>query len=268
MESTMRRHFLLNKIVIAVIMALGLAAPRASAQEANAPIGFDALTLTVEIAGRRFLSLEPIPMRLSLENRTGQPIVGHTLLRFASGRARLLVRPEGAEAYSVDDLSALSPPIRVNGHAIQPGERHEATDLLALGLDKIFPAPGRYQIHIVIAGPDQNRSVELRSNAISIQIDAPTGLDLAARTFIESTGAARHFLSGLSDDKLDPDFEQFAAQFADTVYGGYANLILGGRKLARGEYDRARTCLSRAAANANSWVASEATNRLKRLPRQ
>ena len=136
----MRRHFVLTLIGLAVMMMLGLNASTLGAQEVNAPIGFDALTLTLEIpGGRRFLSLEPIPVRLMLENRTGQPIFGHAALKFFSGRARLLVQPDGSAAYRVSDLSPISGPSHLKGQTIQPGARYEATDVLALGLDKIFP---------------------------------------------------------------------------------------------------------------------------------
>ena len=114
-ESTICIHLVLLRIVLAIVV-LGFTAATLSAQQANAPLGFDAMTLRLEIpGGRRFLSLEPIPVRLLLENRTGQPIFGHALLRFFSGRARLLVQPDGSAAYRIDDLTLLSGPPDLNG---------------------------------------------------------------------------------------------------------------------------------------------------------
>ena len=107
---------------------------------------------------------------------------------------------------------------------------------MAVGLDKIFPAPGRYRIQIAIAGPDRHlKSRGTIERRWKIEIEEPTGFDQAARTYIEATGAAR-FLTGYRPDNLVSAFEAFAAQFADTAYGGYANLILAGRK----QHDKAR----------------------------
>ena len=73
-ESTICIHLVLLRIVLAIVV-LGFTAATLSAQQANAPLGFDAMTLRLEIpGGRLFLSLEPIPVRLLLENRTGRPM--------------------------------------------------------------------------------------------------------------------------------------------------------------------------------------------------
>ena len=215
----------------------------------------------------RFLNLEPLPMRLVLENRTQGTVIGHRNLSFdRGGRLRLLVQPDGFEAYSVGDLTLIRAPMYVGVGPIQPAARYEETQTLAVGLDKMFPAPGQYRLQVVLAGSDPRGADEVRSNVVAIDIERPTGLDDAALTYIEATGAARYFLTGLSDEKVD--LEQFTAQFADTVYGGYANLILAERKIARGEYDEARGRLSHAAANSNSRVAAPAAARLTRLLRQ
>ena len=262
----MRRYLVLIRIVVAVAV-LALTASTLNAEESRAPIGFNALTLTIEIPSRHFLSLEPIPVRLVLENRTGQPVMGHTILRFYSGRARLLVQPDRAQAYTVDDLSALSAPMAIGGQTIQPGERHEVTDVLAIGLDRMFSGPGNYRFQVVLAGPD--RRVEVRSNVVSIRIREATGLDEAARAYIVATGAARYFLTSMpGDDDSYSHLEEFAALFPDTAYAGYADLILGEAHVAREEHDGARVFLSRAAANANFPLAAHAAQRLQGVPRQ
>ena len=100
-ESTMRRHFVLTLIGLAVMMMLGLNASTLGAQEVNAPIGFDALTLTLEIpGGRRFLSLEPIPVRPDAREPDGAT-------DFRSRRSQVLQRT-GTAARPTGRLGSLS----------------------------------------------------------------------------------------------------------------------------------------------------------------
>ena len=95
----------------------------------------------------------------------------------------------------------------------------------------------------------------------------PTGLEQAARTYIERTGAADYLFSGLMDNDLRSHLEEIALTFPDTSYGDYANLILG-EYLAREDDDRARIYLPAGATRRDFPLAHRAAQALARFQRK
>jgi hypothetical protein len=216
---------------------------------AQAPLSdFSTLAYTVGVPDRKFVVLEPIPLTLRVENRTGRPVTGHTLIDFASRRTTLVVQPEGSGAYEFKNLSlGMGGLVDPTPTIVQPGETHAVDELLTLGLDKAFPKPGRYSIQFVL----HNGKDGLRSNVVLIELRAPGGLEQAAQQHMESTGAAGRFFAGPVDDHFETRLVEVAANFGETPYGDYANLFLGERSLGRRDYERARAHLSRVATKAD-----------------
>lgn len=212
---------------------------------AQAAATFERLTFVVSVPDRQFLVFEPIPLILRLENHSGEPITGHTLLEFAAGLTTMLVQPDGAGAYEVAPLS-LGAGILEPGSTIVPaGKRHQVEELLTLGLDRAFPQPGRYVVQFILHSRDWKE--EVRSNVVPIVVRVPDALEQTAQDYMQSTGAAGRFFTGLLDDDFDQRQTEVALNFANTAYADYANFFLGGRSLGLRDYERARAHLSRVA---------------------
>lgn len=236
--------------------------------KAQAPLSqnrFTSLTLTLSIPARSFLLLEPVPLVLSLENRTREPIVGHTALGFNEWHLEVVIHPPDLPAYRVEQLSSIAIRIAVSPVTLPPGYRQVSTEPLTLKLGKVFPVPGKYGIQAVLHGLDGG---QIRSNIASIQVIQPAGLDRLAHRFLTDSGKADYFFDApgiASDDVVYVEYEMFARAYQGTPYGDYANLALGRLHEARKEVDIAREFFSNVTKrNEYAWrMAVEALARLR-----
>src|SRR5688572_3454327 len=101
--------------------------------------GFTSLTFTLSIPARPFLLLEPVPLTLSLENRTREPIVGHTLLGFNQQHLEVLIHPSGLPVYPVEQLSSIVIRSGFSPVTLPPGYRQVSTEPLTVKLRQVFP---------------------------------------------------------------------------------------------------------------------------------
>lgn len=244
-----------------VLIALGAGLTAQNSQV----LGFEALTLTLTVPDRQFLVLEPIPVAMRLENRTGRNVVGHSVLEFASGRTTIMIQPEGGSAYRVEQLSVLSELVGVHPRVIRPGEAREITELLDVGLHEILPQPGRYRVQAFVAGIDPGDIV--RSNVVTITLREPDAIEQAAQDYIRSTDSARYLFTGLAKDPLYTHLQEVATLFGDTVFGDYASLRLGEIDAARGNDASARAYLLKVSKKRGFPLASRALQTLEKLQR-
>ena len=251
-----------------VAVALITGASRAGSQERTDVGSFRELTLSLTVAERTFLVLEPIPLTLRLANHTGRDAYGHPALQFSAGRVEIRIQPEGRGASRVQQLSVTPELVGVRPGIFRPGEAHQVTELLEVDLDKILPRPGRYSIQAVLTGTDSNDVVV--SNVATIVLREPTATEHLAQDFIKGSGAARYFFTGLMDEQfsLPLRLEEVASGFAGSVFADYANLRLGEMNAARGNVDAARAHFARVATKSDFLLARRASAALKQLSRQ
>lgn len=224
----------------ALLLFLGAATVMGQSPESR----FETLTLTIGVPDQGFLPLEPVPIKLQLLNGTDRDVMGHTAIDLTAGRIRLVIQPEGAPAYEVDDLSTFKALVLFKQPTIiKPGQKAEIKELLDFNLDKMFPRPGRYTVQAVLSGVDPREQVT--SNVVSLQLREPSGVEQAAHAFIHGSGAASYIFTGVVDDRLQVQLEELVLTFGDTVYADYGNLVLGTWNAGKGDYRTARHYLSR-----------------------
>jgi hypothetical protein len=256
------RNYRWRALLCSGILVLGLSA---AASQDDASLGFEALTLAVAVPDRSFLVLEPIPITLRIENRTDRAVAGHMALEFSATRLiRLVIRPQGLEGYEVADLSLLSASTDFTPRTIRPGETRAVGELIHVGLDRILPRPGRYDVQVVLHGFAWEE--EIRSNIVSLELREPTGLEQAAQAYIQSTGAAGHFFYGIADAVQRAQVEEVATTFSGTAFADHANLALGDYSRVREDYDAARLYYSKVANKRDFPLADRAATALAELP--
>lgn len=236
-----------------------------SAQAQRPSLGFRSLTFTLSVPARTFLLLEPVPLTLTLENGTAEPVIAHAAVSFSDRAVAVLVQPEGLPAYRVDRLSPLGIRGRITSLTLPPGYRRVSTEPLMVSLQKVFPAAGKYLIQALLHDLNGN---EIRSNAVSIEVVQPVGLEQVAYRSILESGQADYFFAG-ADAASDPEryneYETFSRIFQGTVYADYANLTLGQLNEARGQINTARAFFS-SVTKRSEYAAQKAAEALKRFP--
>ena len=221
---------------------------------------FETLTLTATVPHREYLVLEPVPLTLTLENRTMRGVRGHLALELLARRIALKIQPEGLNPYRVDNLTSVVALVDIAGRIIKPGEKRELTEVLGFGLNQILPRPGRYAIHVVLHGID--RQDELTSNIVSIVVRQPDRLEREAHDQIQASGVARDIFTPRGQEELRPYLEEVAERFGDTPYGDYANLLLGEYHAVRRDVVTAQKYLSRIASKPEFPLAERAAKLL------
>ena len=254
-------------VIVLAVLLIACSVAALGAQAGAASVGFKSLTLTLSVPVRAFLLLEPLPLTITLENRTTEPVVGHSALRFADRTVGVLIQPDGSPAYSVERLSALAAHAQITPLTLPPGYRQVSTEPLMVDLRKILPTPGKYTIQAALL--DRNGD-EIRSNVVGIEVAQPVGLDQLAYQFLIDGGKTDYFFVG-ADAAGNPDvygeYETFARIYRGTVYADYANLSLGRIQEARGDLAAARQFFTNVTSR-NEYAAQQAAEALKRLPAQ
>lgn len=199
--------------------------------------------LTFEIATtnkKDFVRLEPIPIILTLSNKTAQTILGHRALVFSDNMVRLSVMKEGGKKQEIRQLSPFPKEIFIKPVEIKPGESYQAKELLTLNLDSIFPEPGEYHIYATLLDPNSKQVV--KSNIVTIHVLEPEGVDRQAFDFIQASSKSSDFLSGRylsGHEEAQSTLERFVLNYGGSAYGDYATFLLGELYFEQGEDDKA-----------------------------
>src|SRR5205085_9937374 len=107
---------------------------------------FSDLTFEIATAKEEFNQLEPIPLTLTLSNKTDQPVIAQTALNFDYHFVNLFVNLPGGERQMIERLSMIQKFTAGGSGKIKPGQTAQLRQLIDIGLDKIFPYPGEYQL--------------------------------------------------------------------------------------------------------------------------
>jgi hypothetical protein len=264
-----RSRFITSMAVLFVLIVVSIllyAVRRPNAAQTSA---FSRLTLKMASTKEDFVELEPIPIILNLRNDTNQTILGHSALNFSNNFVKLFIVQENGQTQEIQNLTPVTANTAASPKKIEPGENLEEKQVLAFHLDKTFPVPGDYRIQAVLYDPEWTR--EVKSNVLTIRIFQPEGLDLEALKYIKSLAASSYFFSGVgfaSTEKARSVLEEFNARFGETVYGDYANFLLGEHYFYDKKYKRASTHFSLLADKTSFVFADKAKKYLEKIKRE
>lgn len=219
----MKKRELFSFVVLAALLLAG-AVPVQGA-------GFSRLTFEIASDRAEIGWLEPVPLVLRLSNGTGRPVRGHADLGFADGKVDLYVL-HGGSRQRVEELSDVIRVSTTKARTIAAGERVERRDVVALGLETIFPRPGIYQLQAVLR--DAGGSEAIVSNRLTLQVAEPSGTDAPAARRVREIGSSR--LYGGGEREI---LESFVNEFGASVYARYASLELARLDAAQGRSSEA-----------------------------
>jgi len=225
------------------MLFVGLSVSPHAQQEHRAARATTFSNLTFEIATdkKEFVRLEPIPVTLTLSNKTDHTIPGHGALGFSANLVKVFVARNDDKPHEIQQLSPFAAEVVVRPVEMRPGESFQAKELLALNLGAVFPEPGAYRLYSVLFDPNSKQQV--RSNTLSVHILEPEGIDRQAFEFLQANSKDANLLSGryLSGNrKAQNALEMFVRIFDKSVYGDYAAFLLGELYFEQEEYDRAK----------------------------
>lgn len=272
-ELSMKFSFFANACAVLCLVGFPLfdsaqTLERKKSEIAAGHLDFTKLTFELEAPKGSVLLLEPIPLTMKLSNQTQSGIFGHLGIGFVGPQVKLIVTKPSGATVETDQLS----PIQVNGafsqREISPGESREVTDVLSVNLDTLFNQPGDYQIQAAISGGAEWK--ELRSNPVTINLQKPVGLELTAFKFIQDSGGAGYFFTGLPLPKGDADavLLEFVGKFSDTGYGSFANYAMGIRYLAKKNFAEARFFLEKVQTSPEFTFSKEVKEQLQKIEAQ
>ena len=258
------RHNLRRFVLFVAPLALfaGLSVSQSAQQQNGSVRALTFSNLTLEIATtnkKEFVKLEPMPITLTLSNKTTQTILGHGTLGFSANLVKLFVARGDGKGQEIQQLSPFPEEVFIKPIEMKPGDGFHTKELLSLNLDNIFPQPGEYQIYAVLFDPNSKR--EVKSNKLTVQILQPEGIDRQAFEFIQTNSRSANLLSGRylsGNQRAQNALEMFVQIFDKSVYGDYASFLLGELYFTQEEYNRAAEQFNKVANKADFVLADRA----------
>ena len=247
-----------------LVSALFVFALYSSGRSASNSGQFQDFTLTLATPKASYLELQPIPIVITLKNETDAPLVGHGALELGTGFLHLYVdRGDGPQEVSVSPftMTVIAPP-----REFKPGEEVQKLDRLSFKLNKAFPQPGTYKLHVRLISNDGKESVS--SKPIEVEIVAPDGLDAHALKFIRDNSDPAYFYTGIRAVKKAEQLqvlENFVAVYGESTYADEALFALGEVQFARRDYQKARKFFEKLSKKSDYVFAGEATEYLKQI---
>lgn len=252
-----RRHVLL----LAAVLIVGLDSARLSAQPSGR---FQDFSLVLETPQSRYLELQPIPLVVTLKNDTQVPLTGHTVLSFGASFLHLYIdRDDGPQEIPV---STMILDVYGKPRVFQPGDQIKETAGFNLRLDKVFPKPGTYRLHVRLISLDGKDSVS--SKPVELEIVEPDGLDAHALQFIRDHSDPGYFFTGIRavrNPEQQQVLENFVAVYGDSTYGDDASLVLGELQFATRDYQKARTTFEKLSKKPNYAYVATVTEFLRMI---
>ena len=255
----LRGHLLL----LAVVFMIGPDSGGVSAQPSGR---FQDFTLVLETPKTQYFELQPIPLVITLKNATQTPLTGHIVLEFGASFLHLYVdRPDGPQEVPV---STMTLDVFAQPRVFQPGEQIKRTTVLNFRLNKTFPTPGTYRLHLRLISLDGMDSVS--SKPVEVEIVKPDGPDAQALQFIRDRSNPDYFFTGIHAVKYPEQLqvlENFVAVYADSSYGDDASFALGEVQFGKRDYQKARTTFEKLLKKTNYVFAAEVSDYLKMIER-
>jgi hypothetical protein len=184
----MRLGNLLFSLVLVLLISATTAAQRPEWS------GFKDLTLEITAPKERYLQLQPVPLIMTLSNKTDRVLNGHFALEFSARYVRMSVRRVGAEWRDAGQLTGLIADVYVKPRAINPGDKFTDNDILSFRTEEIFPGPGTYELKARLGCGDGSQIIE--SPPITLRIAEPEGRNLEAYNFLRRQTKPEYFFTG------------------------------------------------------------------------
>ena len=260
------RHLILLVAPLALLIGLSVFNLAQQQDDADPALNFSNLTFEIATTNKKeFVKLEPIPITLTLSNKTTQTILGHRALGFSANLVRVFVVQEGREQ-EVPQLSPFAKEMFIKPVEMKPGESYHAKELFTLNLDSLFPKPGEYQIQAILLFP--NSKLTVKSNTVAIHIREPEGIDRQAFDFIQANSRSSDFLSGRylsGHQKAQSLLERFVMNYGESVYGDYATFLLGELYFVQEEYEKASELFLKVANKPDFAFSDKVSDHLNKL---
>lgn len=206
--------------------------------EANVDVGpFSDLTLEISGPGRAILPLEPVPIRLRQNNRTGRPVVGYKNLSLDLPITLRVKRIGNSERVEIRDFSTIRKLIGVIDSTVPPGVTVETSEWLTLNLEEHFPSAGQYEVQAVLASSDRQTFIE--SNIEIFSIREPIGQEIAAFNLLKNSPFKNYIFNGYDFSRARPTLEQISATGRSNGYAKAAFFVLGQNDFHGRNYVRA-----------------------------
>lgn len=251
-----------SRFVAAFSLFLMLGLPAMARQDSTTKVGsFSDLTLALSTPKTTYVRAEPIPLSISLTNRTSQSITGHSAIGFRAHRVRLYVTSQG-QSKKIETLTDRHSLTEVSPVTMPPGKSFDVQELLYIDLEKSFSEPGSYEIQAVLSDAEGHH--ETRSAPLTITMGEPEGVDLAAYEFLKKQGRLSRLFNDTTKRPTRIELQRFVTEFADSSYGDYARIVLGVEYSLDGEQKKAIEQLTVVAKKTNSSFAREAAEYLKK----
>lgn len=215
---------------------------------------FEELTLELSTTKKEYKLLEPIPILMTLANRTERVVMGHSALDFGYNYVDVYVKDDRNQMQKIDQLSTETKLVIAEPQAMKPNSEFRASLLLSLGLDHIFPEPGTYQIVARLYDLDRKKSVT--SKPVTIRVVFPSGVDFQAFEYIKTYGNPSYFFTGMRLARNVQVLETFVSAFGESAYGDYATFSIAEFHFANRDYEKARPYFEKLAAK-RAFVFSE-----------
>jgi len=243
-------------LLLAAVFMIGLDSARVSAQK------FQDFTLVLESPKTKYVELQPIPLVITLKNDTRAPLVGHVALEFGASFMHLYIDdPDGPHEVPV---SMFTLDVVASPRVFQPGEQIKRTTGLHFRLNKTFPNPGTYRLHLQLRSLDGTETVS--SKPMELEIVKPDGLDAQALQYIRDHSEPAYFFTGVravrNPEQLQV-LEKFVALYGDSSYADDASFALGEVQSAMGDYQKARATFEKLLKKTNYAFAAEVSDSLK-----
>lgn len=229
-------------------------------QVSNAIRGeFRQLALSIAPSRTAFLPLEPIPVRLTLENKTDLPIMAHAGFDFGTSYVKVQVQVPIGTILEIKDLSLLNKRMMLKNSELPPNAKFESTQLINYDLQRYFVEPGQYKIKATFLSLDGSQTVS--SEWKNFTITQPAGVDLAAYDFLKRQKHISIFFSSFDEESVQEQ-RTFVDIFPESDYTNYVRYLLVDHYLLEGQNDKAKQELEKIIAIKDFVFGAEANKKL------
>lgn len=206
----------------------------------NAKSEIPSLTLAVSTLKNDYLQIEPIPLSITLSNRTNQPIPWKGIL-IIGPNVNLLTRNAGGEEFKFVGSKYATGLFGSASRTMQSGEQVQQNVLLDRALSELlFPHPGHYDLQVEFVygtGAEGKQQIKIVSNSISIDISEPQGLERQAYEYIKGPLT-------LAEKQTDVQViaqrkQEFVDRYRNSVYAKYISFRLAFTYKVLGEDEKA-----------------------------
>lgn len=227
---------------------------------------FNELSFNLSVLKSEVVPLEPISLKLTLENRTDKPITVDTSLLFSVHSVTLEIKQPGGKIIKPSQLSSLNSRVFVQPKDIPSGDKMESSQLFGFHLNEYMGQVGEYKIRASFRNKEDKM---VRSNWVSVTVAEPAMTDASAYQYITEktkTGGS-DFQLGAFYEWSPEEMEAFLMRFPETTYAIYVQYSLGECYF---EKEKARAAEHfRALINAPNFIfANEVNEKLKKLDQQ